>query len=226
MRLHFIPTLAVTLLTASTFLHAAGIPNVTFDLLSDPGQNYTFNRTDSQGQSVTDPVGPYPGYLGADVPGDLYGFFCIDYLLTATWGGSYSGTVYNIGDAIPGKSLEQQLEGGYLSSQLYQLGGGSANTALYQGPISFAIWQIMDPATGHVPVDPAAQSWVLQAQNMYADGQLSAANYSNTLIFVPDNSSIQDFMTLSPATTPEPQTTTLSAAGALLILVGSLRRRK
>jgi hypothetical protein len=74
--------------------------------------------------------------------------------------------------------------------------------------------------------DPAAQSWVLQAQDMYADGELSAASFSNSVIFVPDNSSIQDFMTLSPATALEPESITLSATGALLILLGSLRRPK
>ena len=226
MRLSTFTAYAAILFAAGTSLHAGSI---TFGLLNDPGQNYTFQT--SSGQNVTDPVGPYPGFLGANVAGDLYGFFCIDYVKTANWGGTYSGTVYHIGDAIPGKTLQQQLEAGYLSDALYQLGGSSASTNLYQGPISFAIWQIMDTTPGDVPVDPAAQPWILQAQNMYNSGALHSANFSQTLIFVPDNPAVQDFMTLSPdplppASAPEPVSLALAASGALLIGLSQLRRRK
>jgi hypothetical protein len=215
--------LAALILAAGTSLHAT---STVFGLLNDPNQNFSFQRTDSPaGATITDPVGPYPGFLGANIPGDLYGFFCIDYLKTATWGTSYPGTLYNIGGAVPGKTLQQQLEAGFLSDQLYRLGGSNASTSLYQGPISFAIWQIMDPTPGDVPRDPAAQAWVEQAVNMYNAGLLSAADFSNTLIFVPNDPALQDFMTLSASPTPEPQTVTL-CAGALLIILGKLRRRR
>jgi PEP-CTERM motif len=194
-----------------------------FGLLGDPNQNFTFARSDSPvGQLITDPVGPYPGWLGADVPGDLYGFFCIDYLKGANWGASYPGVVYGVGDAIPGKTEEQLVEAGYLSDKLYHLGGSSASTTLYQGPISFAIWQIMDPIPGDVPRDPAAQAFILEAQQAYTSHLVTAATFANTRIFVPNNTSIQDFMTLT-GEVPEPGTLALFGCG-LALIVGKLRR--
>ncbi len=190
---------------------------ITFGLLSDPNQNYMFARADSPaGGTVSDPVGPYPGWLGSDTMGNLYGFFCIDYLKTANWNTSYAGQVYTVQDAIPGKTAQQLVEAAYLSDKLYWLGGSSASTNLYQGPISFAIWEIMDPAAGHVPVDPAAQPYVLEAQQAYASHMITAANFPNTRIFVPDNPSIQDFMTLSPEV-PEASTLSLVVGGLLLV---------
>src|ERR1039457_2737856 len=86
-----------------------------FGLLGDPGQNFTFARSDSPiGANVTDPVGPYPGWLGSDTPGNLDGFFCIDYLKGANWNTSYLGVVYNVGDTIPGKTDAQLVEAAYL----------------------------------------------------------------------------------------------------------------
>jgi PEP-CTERM motif len=193
-----------------------------FGLLGDPGHNYTFTRSDSPGGQVTDPVAPYPGWLGANVAGDQYGFFCIDYLKGATWNTSYSGSLYHVTDAIPGKTQEQLVEAAYLSSTLNSMGGLQADTTLYQGPISFAVWQIMDPTPGDVPVSPAAQAYVQQAQHLYQLGQITAALYPNTLIFVPDNTGIQDFMTLTAAV-PEPGTVALFAIGLGLICLGSIR---
>jgi hypothetical protein len=198
---------------------------ITFGLLSDPNQSYMFALADSPvGATVSDPVGPYPGWLGSDAMGNLYGFFCIDYVKTANWNKSYTGQVYTVQDAIPGKTTQQLVEAAYLSDKLYWLGGSSASTSLYQGPISFAIWEIMDPAAGHVPVDPAAQPYVLEAQQAYASRRITAANYPNTRIFVPDNTSIQDFMTLSPGV-PEASTVWLTAGGMLLVW-GKVRMRQ
>ena len=176
-----------------------------FGLLGDPNQNYTFARADTPvGSYISDPVGPYPGWLGSNTPANLYGFFCIDYLKVATWNTSYSGAAYGVADVIPRKTEAQLVEAAYLSDKLYHLGGSSADTFLYQGPISFAIWQIMDPIAGHVPIDPAAQPYILEAQQAYNSHSVTAANYPNTRIFVPNNTSIQDFMTLSPGV-PEPE---------------------
>jgi len=200
-------------------LHAG---TITFKLLSDPGQNYTFSRTDSpSGASVSDPVGPYPGMLSTDP----YGFFCIDYVKTATWSGAYSGNAYGVADAVPNKTTAQLVEAAFLADKLYWLGGSGASTALYQGPISFAVWQIMDPTPGDVPVNSAAQPFILEAQNAYLSGAISAANFPNIKIFVPDNPSIQDFMTVT-AGAPEPGTIALFAGGLLLIGLGRLRRSR
>src|SRR6266849_6682196 len=81
---------------------------ISFSLLSDPGQNYSFARSDSpSGAIVSDPVAPYPGWLGSNTLGNLYGFFCIDYLKGANWNTTYVGTVYGVQDLIPGKAQEQ-----------------------------------------------------------------------------------------------------------------------
>ena len=190
---------------------------ITFGLLGDPSQNYMFARADSPvGGTVSDPVGPYPGWLGSNSLGNLYGFFCIDYVKTANWNTSYSGQVYTVEDAIPGKTEAQLVEAAYLSDELYWLGGSSASTNLYQGPISFAIWEIMDPTAGHVPVDPAAQAYILDAQQAYESHMVTAADFPNTRIFVPDNGSIQEFMTLSPGV-PEAGTLSLVVGGLLLV---------
>lgn len=210
----------------------AGIPvrlgatTILFGLLGDPGHSYTFNRTDSPvGQAVSDPVAPYPGYLGTNTPGNQYGFFCIDYLKGANWNTTYTGQEYNITSDIPGKTMEQKVEAAYLSDKLYRLGGLAASTTLYQGPISFAIWQIMDPTPGHVPRDPAAQAYVLEAQHMYQTGQISAVYFPNTIFFVPDNGTIQDFMSLSPGV-PEPGPIALVLGGLALIGAGRFRRSR
>ena len=191
--------------------------STTFGLLGDPSQNYMFARADSPvGAMVSDPVGPYPGWLGSDSLGNLYGFFCIDYLKTANWNTSYAGQVYTVQDSIPGKTEQQLVEAAYLSDKLFWLGGASASTNLYQGPISFAIWEIMDPTAGHVPEDPAARWYVLDAQQAYASHMATAANFPNMRIFVPDNPSIQEFMTLSPGV-PEASTLSLMVGGLLLV---------
>lgn len=205
---------------------------ISFTLLGDPNQTFSFARADSPvGQVITEPVGPYPGYLGPASPDNYYGFFCIDYLKTANWNTTYQGSSYGVGDVIPNKTLEQLLEAAYLANKLYGLGGSNANTNLYQGPISFAVWQIMDPIPGHVPIDPAAQQYVQEAQHAFAMGQLHVQDFANIKIFVPNNTSSQDFMTVT-AGTPEPGTILLFGGGLLLIALGKnshvtsrLRRR-
>ena len=211
---------------ASALLCAPAFGNtITFGLLSDPSQNYSFARSDSPvGGMISDPVAPYPGWLGSKAPGNLYLFFCIDYLKAANWNTSYQGADYGVQDLVPGKTEAQLVEAAYLSDKLYQAGGSAASTALYQGPISFAIWQIMDPVPGHVPIDPAAQPYILEAQLAYTSHTVTAANFPNTRIFVPNNTSIQDFMTVTAAV-PEANTMALFGGGLLLVFIGRLRRR-
>jgi hypothetical protein len=81
-----------------------GATSISFGLLGDPGHSYSFARTDSPaGQIVTEPVAPYPGWIGSNTPGDQYGFFCIDYLKTANWNATYTGTLYHVQDDIPAR---------------------------------------------------------------------------------------------------------------------------
>jgi hypothetical protein len=191
-----------------------------FHLGDDPNQVYSFQPIGSH-SSVTLNVGPYSGSLeqnGTTVDGY---FFCISYTKTANWDTSYTGSVVD-------PSTPKELEAAFLDSQLLSLGGASASLGNYLGPISMAIWQIMNP--GSVPLDPAAQPFVSLAQNAYTSGQLNADMFSNTSIFVPNNPNIQSFMLLtggglhsSPAV-PEPGPLVMMGCGMLLI--GIVRRRR
>jgi hypothetical protein len=204
-----------------------GAATIFFGLLGDPGHDYSFARSDSpSGQIVTEPVAPYQGWIGSNTPGNQFGFFSLQYMQNSNWNTKYPGDLYHVQDDIPGKTREQVVEAAYLSAKLYQLGGMNADLNLYQGPISFALWQIMDPAPGHVPRDPAAQQYVQEAQHMYQTGQISAVFYPNTLIFVSHNPNIADYMTVSAAVIPEPGTVVLFLAGIGLIGVGLFRRRR
>lgn len=195
-------------------------------LLGDPGHSHSFARTGTPvGQIITEPVGQYPGCIGFNTEGNRYSLFCIDSLKTANWNTAYTGTLQHVGDDIPGKTREQVVEAAYLSDWLYQLGGMDANTDLYQGPISYAIWQIMDPAPGHVQRNPAAQPYIQEAQYMWSTGRISASLYPKTMIFVPHDPAIQDFMTLSAVNAPEPGPVVLVVGGLALIGVGRIRRR-
>src|SRR3954463_11580746 len=167
---------------------------ILFTLLGDPNHNFSFARTDSpSGATVTEPAGPYSGYLGPQTPEDLYGFMCIDYLKTANWNTTYSGFVYGVADLVPGKTVAQVVEAAYLTTELMMLGGSNAGANTYQGPISFAIWQIMDPTAGDVPRADAAQPYVQEAQSAFLSGSISVENFPNVRIFVPDDASVQSF---------------------------------
>jgi hypothetical protein len=212
----------VTLVLAGSRMLPAD--TILFGLLGDPNQNYTFTRTDTpvsgseySGWQVTVPSGPYPGWLGADTQADENYFFCVSFTLTATFGGQYSGTLTT-------PSTQQQVEAAYLDSLLYTEGG--FNTPLGdKGPISMAIWQIMDPTPGDVPRDPAAQPLVNLAVDEYNAGNITPAMFSRTEIFVPANPSIQTFMMEAPAAAAEPGTVVLFACGLTLLLLGVKKRK-
>ena len=198
----------------------AGANSITFGLGGDPGQYYTFSPDGAAGTTSTEPVGPYPGWLGENIPADDDYFFCMTFLKTATWGGTYSGTT--ILPATP-----QQLEAAYLGSELFSMGDQNATLA-EKGAISLAIWQVMDPAPGDVPRDPAAQSYVTSAVEAYNSGRLNPAEFANTRIFVPNDPSIQTFMVAaeSSPSVPEPETLILVGVGTGLILLSRLHRSR
>jgi len=208
-----IATLATLTFLGGTALRAN---NVTFFLDGSDAQDYTFT---SSGKTYTEPVGPYSGYLidnGVKTTGE---FFCISFTKTASWNTQYTGRIVD-------PSTPQQVEAAYLDSQLVVYGGVNASLNQYKGPISMAIWQIMDPTVGDVPVDPAAQSWITDAQNKYAQGLITASMFSSTQIFIPDKCNIQSFMMMSKPDCPAPEPTplVLMASGALLF--GIARRKR
>jgi hypothetical protein len=204
---------------------------IQFGLAGDPGQNYTFTPIGAAaGVTDTEPVGPYPGWLGQDITADDSFFFCITFLKTANWGASYSGTTI-------APSTAQQLEAAYLGAELVSLGDQNATLA-EKGAISLAIWQITDPTPGDVPRDPAAQSYVTAAGDAYSSGAITAADFPNTLIFVPSDPAIQSFMIASPGSAtfttlfeessgvPEPGTVFLILTGGGLIGLSRARRKR
>jgi hypothetical protein len=100
-----------------------------------------------------------------------------------------------------------------------------------------AIWQVTDPTPGHVPLDPAAQSYVSDALHAYSSGMLSAADFPNSVILVPNDPSIQEFLVAGASNpifselqseisgVPEPGSAVLLLGGAVLFGIGRLRRR-
>ena len=221
---------AVSLVLWALFPSPGKADTIKFSLAGAPVNYYAFFRMDTPvGQIVVEPVGPYTGWIGSNNgKSTQYGFLSLDYTDSVRWNHDYPGSEYHVQDDVPGKTTEQLVEAAYLSAKLYADGGFYADTFKYQGPISFAIWQIMDPTPGHVPRDPAAQAYVLEAQNAYRSGQITAALFPQTLIFVPNNPNIQSFITLSPefdpVAAPESNTLALFGGGLALVVLGRIRR--
>ncbi len=224
-----IARLATCLVTLAVLAHA---DTLKVGLAEDPGQLYSFApMNETAGTIDTETVGPYYGWAGwnTDIPD--YGYFLsLNFQLSADPGKSYPGR--EIAPATPG-----QLEAAYLAAQLAAFGFQNATLA-QRGAISMAIWQVMDPAPGDVPLDPAAQLYVASAVGAFQGGLLTAAEFSDTVLFVPSDPHVPQFLfpgatdlqlNLSegqPENVPEPGTLVLLAAGGGLIGLGGLRRRR
>ena len=196
-----------------------------FTLGQDPNQLFNFQNTGEN-------VGPYPGTLTGS---NITNFFCLDYTLTATFGTSYAGTV-----AAP--TTPQEEEAAFLAAYaIYQGSPSSTVNAvnLVEGPISFAIWQIMG-TLGTTPPDHAVQQFVQTAQFAFSHNLIPQAFLNNVLIFKPANNQTQRFITAVPnngmvspmivsaivsAAVPEPRTTGL-VAGAVLVGAALLLLKK
>ncbi len=168
-------------------------------------------------------VGPYPVTLDA-APALV---FCLDDTKTANWGGSYAGTVHT-----PNTAAEE--EAAFLASYALYAGSPSSNgptVSGVEGPISFAIWQIMG-TLGSTPVDPNAQKYVNMAQYAYTAGLISQDFLNSVFVFVPTDTTIQRFISavtrpaMDVAATPEPGTIVLFGTGVMLVALSRLRRRK
>ena len=185
----------------------------TFTLGPDPNQMF-----DSEN------VGPYYGTLTGS---SAVGFFCLDDELTAYFGASYSGTV-----AAP--TTQPEEEAAFLAAYSLYLGSPSSNPGIVQsveGPISFAIWQIMG-TLGSKPPDPAAQPFVATAEYAYSHNLIPQSYLSTVLIFSPYDQNIQRFIAVVPASemilsaVPEPASITVAAAGLWVLLPRALARRR
>lgn len=169
-------------------------------------------------------VGPYYGTLTGS---SAVGFFCLDDTLTAYFGASYNGTV-----AVP--QTQQEEEAAFLASYALYMGSPSSNAGTVnsvEGPISFAIWQIMG-TLGSTPPDPAAQPFIQTAEYAYNHHLIQQTYLSTVLIFSPSDTSIQRFITAVPdnaevsSLVPEPESIALAAGGLGLLLVLARHRRR
>lgn len=167
-------------------------------------------------------VGPYYGTLNGS---SAAGFFCLDDTLTAYFGASYAGTAN-----VP--TTQQEEEAAFLASYALYLGSPSSNSGIVksvEGPISFAIWQIMG-TLGSTPPDPAAQPFIQTAEFAYYHNLISQAYLSKVLIFSPSDTNIQRFITAVPdgaevsSAVPEPESIALAAAGLGVGLALARRR--
>ena len=92
------------------------------------------------------------------------------------------------------------------------------------GPIQMAIWQVMGSLPSEAPwydgsndTNTLTQNFVTQAASGYL-----GKNYSNYIIFTPDNTSSQSFIQVPSV--PEPGTMVLFGTGLLLLGLGSTRK--
>ena len=106
------------------------------------------------------------------------------------------------------------------------------------GPISFAIWQVMGTAT---VTDPAAAPWLEMAEFAWQRGLITPGFLQQVLIFTPSDPQIQRFITGIPgcedvstvmraledsvSETPEPSTFVLGFS-ALGVAMTTARRRR
>jgi hypothetical protein len=183
---------------------------------------YTFTATN--GNSYTEPVAPYASTTTIDGETASSSIICLDINNPTDVGEFYSGT---FGTAV----TTADDEASWLADQL---SGTSSKVSLasYTGPISLAIWQIEFSSSnnydgGIMPIDPAAQIWISEAESAVANGY-----QPDSAFFIPDDSSAQRFVEISETTrpgtldilAPEPGTLGLMGTG-LLGLVGILRRK-
>jgi hypothetical protein len=146
--------------------------------------------------------------VGTGVSSSLL-FYCIDESLGATFGQSYTGHMRALNNV-------NEYEAAFLAQYAVTHGAPSNDVTIkntIEGPISMAIWQLTGPMA--IPQDAAAQPFIAMAQNAWATGQITAQFLSYYQVFVPDNTSIQKFMTGS---TPEP--------GSIILLMSGLIARK
>ena len=193
-------------LLLAAFCTISGATTVTFTLDPDPHQVYLGVN-----------VGPFGGTLTGT---GITQFFCLNNDKNAAFGGSYTGTVVQ-----PTTQAEDEVA--FLTSYLLSKGAPSSDPTFvrtYEGPVSFAIWQIMGTLGGTSP-DPAAAQYVTMAQDAYTHGQITPGFLSNFLIFLPNDPTVQRFITAYEEPyqrVPEPQMMLVLASG--MVVIGASRR--
>lgn len=172
--------------------------------------------------SYTEPVSPYTATSTINSSTIASEFACEDINNPTDVGAFYSGTF-----GYAETTADDEVS--WLADQL--AGTTPNNPSPDTGAISMAIWQLEFPSSndsegGPMPIDPAAQVWITDAENAVADGYKP-----DSVFFTPSDSDSQRFVEISLTSTPgtlqllapEPGTLTLIGTG-LLGLAGIVRR--
>jgi hypothetical protein len=167
-------------------------------------------------------VAPYAGSLTGS---GIVNFFCLDFNLVSYFGATYTGTVTK-------PQTQQEEEVAFLAADALYKGAPSSTPGevnLVEGPISFAIWQIMGTMGAAAP-DPAAQKYVQTAQYAFTHNLIPQSYLDSVLIFTPDDHTAQRFITAVPnnamaSSSPEvAEPGTMALIGGALLLLGFRRR--
>jgi hypothetical protein len=222
-RIAVLGLLALALVAQS---HATTINLTMADSMNDY-HSYTYYDL---GIAYTLPTGPYPATLSGGSYGSGVGVFvmCYDINIDAYVGATYAGIMV-LPTTVP------EIEAAYLQKELADKGGFGADVDSISGPISMAVWQLMDPSS-QVPtpfaLDPAAAFYVSQAEDAYTSGKWTQADAANYAFWEPTPiGTTQRFGFVfgqaplsSDITGPEPGSLVLMAAGFAVVL--ALRRKR
>ena len=202
----------------------------TIILTMDPNiANYhSYTYVDGNGNTVQEYTGPYRATLsgGSYGTGAIVYVNCFDINVHVSAGGSYSGLM-----TLPVTFADLQVA--YLEKKMRDAGGYTAPVSV-TGPLAMAIWQLENPSsvnTKPFPLDPAAAPLIADALLAVTSGAWTAADASYYPIWFPTPlGSAQRFglvLGREPLPTdlvPEPEALVLAGAG--LVLIGLIRRRR
>lgn len=200
------------LLTATAF---AGNVSITLD---PNGGDYVFYQfTDQYGVLQQQYVAPYPVTVSFNNLVGSAAVACYDINNPNYLGGTYYGSlkvsstpaeeaIAWLGDQVRTTPLTDVAQLGALANAMWELGFPSSTNA----------------ENTYLPIDPAAATWIAQAQAAVANGYKA-----DILIFMPDDRNTQRFGFITstiPLFTPEPSSLFLMGSG-FLGAAGMLRRK-
>lgn len=221
-RIAVLGLLALALVAQS---HATTIYLTMADSMSD---YHSYTYYDVLDNAHTLPTGPYPATLSDGSYGSGVGVFvmCYDINMDAYVGATYAGIM-----VLP--TTPAEIEAAYLQKELADDGGFGADVQTISGPISMAVWQLMDPSS-QVPtpfaLDPAAAFYVSQAENAYLSGDWTQADAAYYAFWEPvPITTTQRFGFVygqapqpSDITSPEPASLVLFLLGGVLMVAGKI----
>lgn len=203
----------------------------TIYLTMAPSMSYYHSYTyyDIIGDPNTLPTGPYPSTLsdGSYLSGVEVFVMCYDINMDAYVGATYAGIM-----ELP--TTPAEIEVAYLQKELAADGGFNADVQTISGPISMAVWQLMDPSSqfpAPFPLDPAAAFYVSQAEGAYLNGNWTQADAASYAFWAPvPITTTQRFgfvfgQAPQPSditTLPEPGSLVLFLLGGVLIVAGKI----